>query len=143
MHWRYSSVAVLGPVIARPFARVIGSPLPRLRGMAGTIAHENTMRNPRRTSATASALMIGIALVAFITVFAASTKASIAQSVDNSVRADWIVETTWGMGGLSPAAGARIAALPQTGSVHLAVRGRNGERIGYRPGGIRSELRHG
>ena len=98
----FVGVAVLGPVIARPFARLIGSPLPRFRGMAGTIARENATRNPRRTSATASALMIGIGLVAFITVFAASTKSSIAASVDNSVRTDWIVETSWGMGGLSP-----------------------------------------
>ena len=73
----FVGVAVLGPVIARPFARLIGAPLPRVRGMAGTIARENATRNPRRTSATASALMIGVGLVAFITVFAASTKASI------------------------------------------------------------------
>ena len=45
--------------------------------MAGTLARENATRNPRRTAATASALMIGVALVAFITVFAASAKASI------------------------------------------------------------------
>jgi putative ABC transport system permease protein len=113
----FVGVAVLGPVIARPFARLIGSPLPRLRGMAGTIARENATRNPRRTSATASALMIGIGLVAFITVFAASTKSSIASSIDNSVRTDWIVETAWGMGGLSPDAAVKVAALPETGSV--------------------------
>ncbi|MET0662476.1 MAG: FtsX-like permease family protein, partial [Ilumatobacteraceae bacterium] len=113
----FVGIAVLGPVIARPFARLIGSPLPRVRGMAGTIARENATRNPRRTSATASALMIGVGLVAFITVFAASTKASISQSVDNSVRSDWIVETAWGMGGLSPDAAQRIDALPETGSV--------------------------
>ena len=83
----FVGVAVLGPVIARPFTRVLGAPLPRLRGMAGTVARENAARNPRRSAATASALMIGVGLVAFITVFAASTKASINASVDNSVRA--------------------------------------------------------
>ena len=72
-----SASRVLGPVIARPFARCVGWPLPRLRGMAGTLARENATRNPRRTAATASALMIGVGLVAFITVFAASAKASI------------------------------------------------------------------
>ena len=70
----FFGIAVLGPVIARPFARIVGSPLPRLRGMAGTLARENATRNPRRTAATASALMIGVALVAFITVFAASAR---------------------------------------------------------------------
>ncbi|HEX5095548.1 MAG TPA: FtsX-like permease family protein, partial [Acidimicrobiia bacterium] len=113
----FVGVAVLGPVLARPFARLIGSPLPRLRGMAGTIARENATRNPRRTSATASALMIGVGLVAFITVFAASTKASINKSVDTSVKTDLIVETAWGMGGLSPDAAAKLDALPETGIV--------------------------
>jgi putative ABC transport system permease protein len=50
----FVGVAMLGPVIARRFTRVIGSPLPRVRGMAGTLARENAIRNPRRTSATAS-----------------------------------------------------------------------------------------
>ena len=111
----FVGVAVLGPVIARPFTKVLGAPLPRLRGMAGTVARENATRNPRRSAATASALMIGVGLVAFITVFAASTKASINASVDNSVRSDWIVETAWGMGGLSPDATKALDALPETG----------------------------
>src|SRR5262249_9863353 len=70
----FLGVAMLGPVIGRRFARIVGWPLPRLRGMAGTLARQNAMRNPRRTAATSSALMIGVGLVAFITVFAASAK---------------------------------------------------------------------
>src|SRR5262249_34691464 len=54
----FGGVSVLGPVIARRFARIVGWPLPRVRGMAGTLARENAMRNPRRTAATSSALMI-------------------------------------------------------------------------------------
>jgi putative ABC transport system permease protein len=113
----FVGVAVFGPVIARPFTKLLGAPLPRLRGMAGTVARENAARNPRRSAATASALMIGVGLVVFITVFAASTKASINASVDNSVRADWIVETAWGMGGLSPQATKAIDTLPETATV--------------------------
>ncbi len=113
----FVGVAVLGPVIARPFARLIGAPLPRLRGMSGTIARENATRNPKRTSATASALMVGVGLAAMMTVLAASTKSAIGDSIDSSVRSDWIVETTWGMGGLSPEATARIDSLQETGSV--------------------------
>jgi putative ABC transport system permease protein len=113
----FAGVAILGPVIARPFTRLLGAPLPRLRGMAGTVARENAARNPRRSAATASALMIGVGLVAFITVFAASTKASIAKSIDTSVRTDWVVETAWGMGGLSPEATQQVDALPETGTV--------------------------
>jgi putative ABC transport system permease protein len=113
----FVGVAVLGPMIARPFTRLLGMPLPRLRGMAGTVARENAARNPRRSAATASALMIGVGLVAFITVFAASTKASINASIDNSVRSEWIVETAWGMGGLSPEATQRLDALEETETV--------------------------
>jgi putative ABC transport system permease protein len=113
----FLGVAVLGPVIARPFARLVGAPLPRLRGIAGTIARENAARNPRRTAATASALMVGVGLAALMTVLAASTKASVAESIDATVRSDWIVETAWGMGGLSPDATARIDALAETSSV--------------------------
>ena len=52
----FLGVAVLGPILARPLSRVLGSPLPRLKGMSGTLARENAMRNPKRTSATAAAL---------------------------------------------------------------------------------------
>ncbi|MGZ4688367.1 MAG: ABC transporter permease [Acidimicrobiia bacterium] len=113
----FVGVAVLGPVIARPVTRLLGVPLPKLRGMSGTIARQNATRNPRRTSATASALMVGVGLVVLMTVFAASAKSSVGKSIDHTVRSDWVVETAWGMGGLSPQATARIDALPETGSV--------------------------
>ena len=113
----FLGVALLGPVIARAFTRVVGSPLPRVRGMAGTLARENAMRNPRRTSATASALMIGVALVSLITVFAASAKTSIKSSVDSAMKSNWIVDTQFGMGGLSPSVTQRIAHLPEVASV--------------------------
>ena len=67
------------------------------------LARENAKRNPRRTAATASALMIGVALVGFITILAASTKASIAAAVDRSLRADYVVDSgSWGDGGFGP-----------------------------------------
>ena len=64
------------PHVSLPLSRVIGAPLPRLRGMTGELARENAMRNPKRTAASASALMIGVGLVGFITIFVSSTKAS-------------------------------------------------------------------
>jgi putative ABC transport system permease protein len=113
----FLGVAMLGPVIARRFSQIVGWPLPRMRGMAGTLAQQNAMRNPRRTAATSSALMIGLALVAFITVFAASAKASMSTSVDRAMKSDWIVTTQFGMGGLSPSVTQRIDDLPETGAV--------------------------
>src|SRR5207244_4078119 len=71
----------------------------------------------RRTSSTASALLIGVALVAFITVFAASGRASISSDIDTAMKSDWLVETQFAMGGLSPVATQQIAALPETGAV--------------------------
>jgi putative ABC transport system permease protein len=113
----FVGVVMLGPTIARRFSRIVGWPLPRVRGVAGTLARENATRNPRRTAATSSALMIGVALVAFITVFAASAKSSVATSVDTAMKSDWIVTTQFGMGGLSPSVAQRIDALPETGAV--------------------------
>jgi putative ABC transport system permease protein len=113
----FAGVAALGPVMARGFARFAGAPLPKVRGMAGTLARENAARNPRRTASTASALMIGVGLVTLITVFAASAKASVSTSVDKAMKSEYIVTTEFGMGGLSPSVGQKLAALPEIKSV--------------------------
>jgi putative ABC transport system permease protein len=85
--------------------------------MTGTIARENATRNPKRTSATASALMVGVGLVVFITVFGASARASIEDTVDTAMEGDWIVDTTWGQGGLNPEVGEAIAELPEVAAM--------------------------
>jgi putative ABC transport system permease protein len=107
----FFGVTILGPVIARPASRLIGSPLPRLRGMAGQLARENAMRNPKRTASTAAALMIGVGLVGFVTIFAASAKASIAHVVDTSVGADYLVTTSGFNTGLPPEIEAKLRAV--------------------------------
>jgi putative ABC transport system permease protein len=82
--------------------------------MAGSLARENAMRNPRRTSATAAALMIGVALVGFITILASSTKASIDDAVDDAFTGDIAVDSgTFGFGGLSPELAAELNELPE------------------------------
>jgi len=112
----FVGVFVLGPVFARPLSAGIGWPLPRFRGMAGTLARENAMRNPKRTSATAAALMIGVGLVSFITIFADSTKASIDQLVDDSFIGDFVIDSgSFGFGGLSPDLAPRLDELPEVG----------------------------
>ena len=99
----FLGVATLSPVLARPVVRVLGLVLPRLTGARGQLARENAMRNPRRTAATASALMIGVALVGGITVFAASGKWSVSHSFDKEFRGDLVLETgAWVYGGVSP-----------------------------------------
>ena len=100
----FCGVSVLGPVLARPVARAFGVPL-RLRGLSGELATRNAMRNPKRTARTASSLMIGVGLVGFITVFAASAKASIAGSLDTEFVGTHIVQAGGydNSTGLSPA----------------------------------------
>ncbi|HEX2046731.1 MAG TPA: FtsX-like permease family protein [Acidimicrobiales bacterium] len=110
-------VVVLGPVVARPAARVLGWPLSRLRGVTGTLAGENAVRNPRRMSGTAAALMVGVGVVTLFTVFAASTRASIDESVSRSFGGDLVVSTgSFGGGGLSPALAGELEALPEVGT---------------------------
>ncbi|MFD7831547.1 ABC transporter permease [Kitasatospora sp. NPDC059803] len=83
---------VLGPLLATAVVRVLGALLPALFGPSGRLAQRNAMRNPRRTGATAAALMIGLALVIGSSVFSASTVTSANAQIDRSVGADYIVQ---------------------------------------------------
>ncbi|HJW59612.1 MAG TPA: ABC transporter permease, partial [Actinomycetota bacterium] len=87
----FFGVAILSPLIARPLARLIGWPFARAFRLPGTLARENAMRNPRRTASTAAALMIGLALVTFVSIFAASIKASTTETLDRTIAADYIL----------------------------------------------------
>jgi len=107
----FVGVVVVGPVIARPLARLIGAPLSRLRGTPGTLATKNAMRNPRRTAGTAAALMIGVGLVGFVMVLASSAKASETALVQRVVRADLIV-TPDRQAPFPPTVATNIAKLP-------------------------------
>lgn len=84
----FLGVAILAPLVARPAGSFLGWPLPRLFGLPGLLAKENTRRQPRRTAATASALMIGIALVSFVAVLSSSISDSIKQSLLETFAAD-------------------------------------------------------
>ena len=112
---------MLGPVLAKPVARLLGAPLPRLRGMSGTLASENAVRNPRRTASTAAALMIGVGIVVFILVLAASVKQSITDITGSQLKADYIINTTTGgfgnSVGFSPDLATNVSALPEVQSV--------------------------
>ncbi|VAW08864.1 ABC transporter, fused permease protein, partial [hydrothermal vent metagenome] len=90
----FIGVSVLAPLAARPIANVIGAPLPKIFGITGTLAKENTKRAPRRTASTASALMIGIALVTFVAIFAATIKASVAETVDEAFPSDFTIQSS-------------------------------------------------
>ena len=83
--------ALLAPTLVRPLSGLIGRPLARFQGLTGMLARENTRRQPQRTAVTASALMIGVALVVLVAIFAAGLRATIDQGVDEQVKAIGIV----------------------------------------------------
>jgi putative ABC transport system permease protein len=83
--------ALLAPMLVRPLSGLIGRPLERMQGLTGRLARENARRQPQRTAVTASALMIGVALVVFVAIFAAGLRATIDQGIDEQVRAAGIV----------------------------------------------------
>jgi putative ABC transport system permease protein len=92
----FIGVALLSPRLVTPMASLVGGPLERFRGVPGRIARENATRNPSRTAVTAAALMIGLALVAFVAVFAAGLRGSINDAIDKTIAGDLIVAHTDG-----------------------------------------------
>jgi putative ABC transport system permease protein len=114
----FISLVVVSPGLARPVSRLLGTPVARLRGVAGRLAKDNAGRNPKRTSATAQALMIGVGLVAFIFVINASIRASIDQTLDESFAGDFVIDTgTFGLIGLPTSVAADIEQLPDVALV--------------------------
>ncbi len=98
----FLGIATLSPLLARPITRFIGSPLPVLFGATGRLGRENAMRNPRRSASTASALMIGLALVSAFAVLGASIKDSVKETVSNSLGADFYLAGSGFGQGFSP-----------------------------------------
>ncbi|AZM53696.1 hypothetical protein DMA15_14855 [Streptomyces sp. WAC 01529] len=100
---------VIGPVLASGVVRVISVVLLRAFGPVGRMAERNALRNPRRTGATGAALMIGLALVACLSVVGSSMVASATAELDKSVGADFIVQ---GKGGLTAEAERALTKTP-------------------------------
>ncbi|MFJ9340083.1 ABC transporter permease [Streptomyces sp. NPDC101733] len=87
---------VIGPLLAGGVVRVLGRAVLRPFGSVGRLAERNALRNPRRTGATAAALMIGLALVACLSVVGSSMVASATDELDKSVGADYIIASETG-----------------------------------------------
>ncbi|MFJ4686552.1 ABC transporter permease [Streptomyces sp. NPDC091377] len=93
-------VFILTPLLSRPLIAA-AAPLMRIFGVSGKLARQNSVRNPRRTAATASALMIGLTLITGMTVMAGSLQKSIDKMAGESIRADYMVSMANG-NSLSP-----------------------------------------
>ncbi|MBK5219251.1 MAG: ABC transporter permease [Thermoleophilia bacterium] len=106
------AVSLFSPVLVRPLAALAGWPLERMRRLTGRLARENAQRNPGRTAITAAALMIGLALVAFVTIFAAGARDSIASAVDDTFQGDLVVQNSDGFSPIPPGAADAARKLP-------------------------------
>ncbi len=109
----FIGVGMLAPVVARPMSSGLGRPLARILGISGKLGRENSMRSPRRTAQTSSALMVGLALVSTIAVFGASLSKSATSSVDQAISADYIITASNSASGqFSGAVAGAVSKLP-------------------------------
>ena len=86
-------VNIVTPALARSMSLILGWPAHRLFTINGRLARLNAARNPRRTATTASALMIGLAMVSLVTVLGTSFKQTLNDQLEDSVQADWLICT--------------------------------------------------
>lgn len=107
-------VALLSPVLGRPILRGLGVGYRKAYGTVGNLATQNSLRNPRRTAATASALMIGLALVTTMSVLGASINKSIDVGVKKQFTTDYLVSNAIGQP-FSSAIGEEIANVEGVG----------------------------
>jgi putative ABC transport system permease protein len=111
--------------------------------MTVVLARGNATHNPRRTAATASALVIGLGLVGLVAIFAASTKASVQEAVDHGITADYVLKSQQFLG-FSPEVSARAAALPTVKDVatlrfhKVRVGGKEETLAGAEPSGLQA-----
>ncbi|MCY0957342.1 ABC transporter permease [Streptomyces sp. H27-H5] len=102
------ALIVLAPLLAGPVIRLSGRLTDRL-GIAGRLARENALRDPRRTAATASALMVSTALVAGLAVIGDSTSQALDRQAAAGLGADYVISARSTMSGIDPAAVQRVA----------------------------------
>jgi len=142
----FRGVVSLSPVLSRPIIGGLGRVLPRFWGTSGRLARENALRNPRRTAATSSALMIGIALTTTMSIMAASITTSASATIDKSVGADFII-TAKNFSPVPDTVAATVAKVPGVGAVTsfregtMKVGGSQEQVQGVTPGTVADTLR--
>ena len=110
-------VTALSALIAGPFLRLARNVYGRWFGMVGTLAGQNALRNPRRTAATASALMIGLALCTTMAILGSSAKKSVDEAVKENFVGDFVVSNVFGVP-FSPVVAEQTANIPGVSSVN-------------------------
>jgi putative ABC transport system permease protein len=129
----FIGVAMLAKTLVPRLARWLGWPAARFAGAAGTLARGNAMRNPQRTASTASALMIGLALVTLVSVLASGLKATFENAVNQIFTGQYAVTATDNFSPISIAS-ANVLKRVQGVSVVSGVRAGQGRAFGHNIG---------
>jgi putative ABC transport system permease protein len=138
--------AAASPVLSQPFLVAASALYRRGFGVVGRLAGQNSLRNPRRTAATASALMIGLALVTTMAIVGASSKASVDKSIADNFQGDLVVSNVYGVP-FSPSIATRIEHTPGVASVtrlryaQMQVKGQQNGVMGVDPATLTHAVR--
>jgi putative ABC transport system permease protein len=120
--------AMVSRYFVKPLVRALGWPGTQIAGVSGRLARENSMRNPARTASTAAALMIGLALITFVAMFASGLKSSISNAVNDQVNASYVVVSDDNFTPFEPSVDETLAGVP--GTEVVGVRGGRGKAFG-------------
>ena len=129
----FLGVAMLAKTLVPPLARVLGWPATRIGGASGELARGNAMRNPQRTASTASALMIGLALVTLVSVLASGLKTTFNNAVNSVFKGDYALTATDNFSPISIASEKALKNVPGA-RVVSGVRAGDGKAFGHRIG---------
>ncbi len=127
----FLGVSMLAKILVPPLAAVLGWPAWRFGGASGALARGNAMRNPQRTASTASALMIGLALVTLVSVLAAGLKTRFESAVNELFSADYALTATDNFSPISIASSDALRKVPGV-TVVSGVRAGQGRAFGSR-----------
>lgn len=127
----FIGVAMLAKTLVPPLAKVLGWPATRIGGASGELARGNSMRNPQRTASTASALMIGLALVTLVSVLASGLKTTFNNAVNSVFKGDYALTATDNFSPISIASEQALRKVPGV-NVVAAVRAGDGKAFGHR-----------
>jgi putative ABC transport system permease protein len=125
----FLGVAMVAKLVVPPLATALGWPATKIGGTAGKLARGNARRNPARTASTASALMIGLALVTLVSVLAAGLKSTFESSVNQLFKADYALTSTNGFSPTSIASEEAVRRVPGV-QVVSGVRAGRGRAFG-------------
>jgi putative ABC transport system permease protein len=106
------ALVALSPLAIRPLTRLIAWPLERGGRILGRLARENTTRDPARTAVTASSLMVGLALVLFVTIYASGLRAASTRAIERTYVGDFTVESQDGISPIPSSAARAVAVVP-------------------------------